>query len=93
MAEELRKGIEEHDFPLGETQPLGRVTASFGVAEYPIDAQSEKSLISSADHALYHSKETGRNRVSMFDKNILPKAQEDPEETPDEEDRQRQASG
>ncbi|MBI5047702.1 MAG: sensor domain-containing diguanylate cyclase [Deltaproteobacteria bacterium] len=64
LAERLRKEVESTDFPGGETQPLGRITISLGVAasmegvtKYPDD------LVKNADNALYRSKEEGRNRV------------------------------
>ena len=42
-----------------------RVTASIGVATYPYDAQSSSELLEIADAAMYHSKRTGRDRVSF----------------------------
>lgn len=44
-------------------KPLPHITASFGVAGL-MPAQDANSLISAADAALYHAKESGRNRVS-----------------------------
>jgi diguanylate cyclase (GGDEF)-like protein len=40
-----------------------RVTASFGVAAYPVHAQDAEALFWAADKALYRAKEQGRNRV------------------------------
>ncbi|MHB8719276.1 MAG: sensor domain-containing diguanylate cyclase [Candidatus Dormibacteria bacterium] len=42
----------------------GAVTISVGVSEFPLNARSARSLIESADAALYQSKANGRNRVS-----------------------------
>jgi diguanylate cyclase (GGDEF)-like protein len=39
------------------------ITASFGVAAFPLHGSSRDSLIESADSALYQAKNTGRNRV------------------------------
>lgn len=58
VAEKLRKTLEINDF-----SPVIKVTASFGVAEWK-DGESQESLISRADTALYRSKDNGRNRVS-----------------------------
>ncbi len=63
VAEKLRKGIEREDFPHQETQPGGRITMSFGVASYPVDATDPEGLVREADRALYRAKEEGRNRT------------------------------
>lgn len=46
-------------------QPLGRITASLGVALFPDHAATDEALIQSADEALYESKGAGRDRVSV----------------------------
>jgi diguanylate cyclase (GGDEF)-like protein len=58
VAERLRLRIEQ------ELSSEG-VTASFGVASFPEDAQDPVALLGAADAALYASKRTGRNRVSV----------------------------
>jgi diguanylate cyclase (GGDEF)-like protein len=40
-----------------------RVTASLGVASLPESAQDKRSLIASADEALYRAKRAGKNRA------------------------------
>ncbi|HSO74905.1 MAG TPA: diguanylate cyclase, partial [Blastocatellia bacterium] len=42
---------------------IGQVTASFGVATYPIDASEKEDLVEMADRAMYLAKAAGRNRV------------------------------
>jgi diguanylate cyclase (GGDEF)-like protein len=42
------------------------VSASIGIAIYPMDGADTSTLLKSADQALYHSKNTGRNRFSFF---------------------------
>ncbi|MBN1518376.1 GGDEF domain-containing protein [Candidatus Sumerlaeota bacterium] len=66
LAERLRKKIFEYNFEYGDRQPGGRVTASFGVATFPDQTKSVESLIEIADQALYQSKKTGRNKVTVF---------------------------
>jgi diguanylate cyclase (GGDEF)-like protein len=63
FAEAARQGIESHSFPGGETQPLGRVTISGGVAAFPSDAAGDEALLRAADACLYQAKQEGRNRV------------------------------
>ena len=62
-AEKIRKTIEQHAYPNEETQPLGRVSISGGVATCPGDASSAADLIRCADQALYQCKKAGRNKV------------------------------
>ncbi len=57
VAERLRKTIEDIDF-----YPVGKVTASFGVAPCK-DFESIQDSIHMADQAMYDAKENGRNKV------------------------------
>lgn len=63
VAEDLRSRVAEHPFAGGETQPLGRVTVSIGVAGFPEDGADAAALLSCADQFLYRAKNEGRNRV------------------------------
>ncbi len=64
-AEHLRTAISHIELDW-HGQPLGAVTASFGVASYPADADSTDGLIRAADAALYEAKEDGRDRVTAY---------------------------
>jgi diguanylate cyclase (GGDEF)-like protein len=64
-AEKLRRVIEATSFPHGEKQPLGKVSASMGVAEYPSHCHDPEGLVKAADEALYQVKSTTRNRVCI----------------------------
>jgi diguanylate cyclase (GGDEF)-like protein len=66
-AEVLRRRIAEADFSgLRPTEQSGevRISASIGVAAYPVDARGANDLLERADAAMYHSKRTGRDAVS-----------------------------
>lgn len=63
FADKIRKSIEKQTFPKEASQPLGMVTASFGVASFPEDGQTVHEVVERADNALYEAKESGRNRV------------------------------
>jgi diguanylate cyclase (GGDEF)-like protein len=56
-AERLRALISEADTVIP-------VTASIGVATFPVDASDASELVEAADRALYVSKRDGRNRVT-----------------------------
>lgn len=64
-AEKLRRIIEATKFPFGEKQPLGKISSSIGVSEYPSLSSDAESLVKTADEALYQVKQTTRNRVSL----------------------------
>jgi diguanylate cyclase (GGDEF)-like protein len=64
VAERLRSSVADYRFR-GEGGQL-RVTVSIGVAEFkPERMRSASEIIAEADKALYHSKEMGRNRVTV----------------------------
>ncbi len=62
-AERIRRSIAEADIEHAESQPLGCVSVSGGVACYPDDASQPETLLSLADRALYLAKDSGRNQV------------------------------
>lgn len=63
VAESLRRAVMEATWSgSAPNQRIGRVTASFGVAEIQEDETIE-SLIDRADQKLYEAKHKGRNRV------------------------------
>jgi diguanylate cyclase (GGDEF)-like protein len=66
-AEKIRLTVENTKFPHGEKQPMGKVSISLGVSEYPSFVIDSQALIRSADDALYKVKQGGRNRVAMAD--------------------------
>jgi diguanylate cyclase (GGDEF)-like protein len=45
--------------------PLGKITASMGVAVFPDHGRTASTLIDAADRALYRSKAAGRDRVTL----------------------------
>jgi len=63
-AEALRIAIGELQLR-HEGNDLGRQTASFGVAIFPLHGEREEDLIRAADEALYAAKGQGRDRVVL----------------------------
>jgi diguanylate cyclase (GGDEF)-like protein len=67
MAERIRRVIQGHVFPYEEDQPNGNFTVSMGVANLPTDAEDAEGVVDKADRALYRAKQTGRNKVCLYD--------------------------
>ncbi len=61
MAEKIRKALEDRLHPI-----VGKVTASFGVAERN-KGESAEDMYKHVDEALYLAKEGGRNRVVSYE--------------------------
>jgi len=68
---EARKKVKRIHAAINETAFLVedghnvRVTASFGIANYPEDAQDLKGLLHSADVSMYVSKDRGKNAITV----------------------------
>ena len=62
IAEKMRVAICKKEFEL-----VGKLTASFGVAEVSPEAESNEQAIINVDKALYHAKRKGRNQVAVFE--------------------------
>jgi diguanylate cyclase (GGDEF)-like protein/PAS domain S-box-containing protein len=63
-AEFYKEAIQRLDIHY-RSHPLGRVTASMGVAIFPDHGRTAKALVEAADKALYRSKSAGRDRVTL----------------------------
>ncbi len=68
VAEKVRRALQESKLANVEQQPLGFLSASFGVATYPEDGSSPEELIKAADDCLYVAKDRGRNVVVIAEK-------------------------
>jgi diguanylate cyclase (GGDEF)-like protein len=65
--EELRKALE-HPVELGNY--VFSISGSFGGAVYPQDGRSVTDLLKCADTAMYKAKESGRNVIRFFDRQM-----------------------
>ena len=63
-AERIRRTIEEHIIHTLDKEL--RVTVSIGGSAFPTNTVTQAELIAFADKALYHSKEHGRNRCTLY---------------------------
>jgi diguanylate cyclase (GGDEF)-like protein len=67
VAERIREGVETASFPNPGAQTLPYVTVSVGVAYFKaIHETTPEQLQSQADKALYRAKQSGRNRVVLY---------------------------
>lgn len=62
VAANLRRAIREHRCQGDDGRRFG-VTASFGIAAFPADAQDKESLLRVADQKMYQVKETTRDGI------------------------------
>lgn len=65
MAERLRDLVSSREISVAPGQTI-KPTVSIGVAIFPDDSETERTLVSSADQALYAAKNTGRNQVCCY---------------------------
>jgi len=69
VAENARRAIFE--LSDGDLLAVTKLSSSFGVADMTCGAKDEDALVDAADQALYAAKQGGRNRVEIFDKNVM----------------------
>lgn len=61
LSERLRKNVSQV-----EAKGSLTITISLGIATYPADGESAEDLMNKADSAMYHAKQTGRNRTVAY---------------------------
>ena len=69
IAERLRVHIAGLSIPVNDTDETGpcvTLTISVGVAALDTEGGGLTDMLASADAALYHAKQTGRNRTHVF---------------------------
>jgi len=78
LAERLRHDVAGHR-PGGSDRTI---TLSIGVAEFPADGETGDAVVTAADAALYHAKETGRDRVVAAGSHPTPEPTSKPKPPP-----------
>lgn len=66
LGDRIREKVEEFPFLKENVQPNGSITISLGCATFPDDADDFEDLVYKADQALYQSKNSGRNRLTIY---------------------------
>lgn len=82
IVEDIREGISKISFEK-ECGKITPVTASFGISEFPADGRVVRDIIKAADKAVYFSKDSGRNKTTMYTdirSLIIPEKQLSPNE-------------
>jgi len=66
LAERIRSRVDEHDFKITHEVGMIKKTISIGVAELSDAIGTPTEFIQKSDEALYEAKETGRNKVVLY---------------------------
>ena len=70
-AEKIAKEIKsQFDLPLLIDSKVLNITASVGLALYPLHAKTSEELLKIADMAMYHAKGAGKNGYKIFDDGV-----------------------
>jgi diguanylate cyclase (GGDEF)-like protein len=70
-AEDIQAAIGRLDLKYGDV-PLGRITASLGVALFPDNADGPDTVLRAADGALYAAKDAGRDHIVVSTARPVP---------------------
>jgi GGDEF domain-containing protein len=62
----LQRILEAICLPIDLPGGQARVSASMGLAIYPVDADTPDLLLRRADHAMYEAKQAGKNQCRRF---------------------------
>jgi len=71
VAKRLHKLIRETTWLQNDGLNI-KLTASMGVASYPVDSRTKEGLLHLADEAMYLVKNTNRDSVAVANVGILP---------------------
>lgn len=72
LANRIKNTVEETTFVLNNSEKVG-ITLSGGIASFPQNASTAKSLLYAADLALYSVKASGKNKILCFKEKISEK--------------------
>lgn len=65
IAERIRKTVSNHPFLKGDDR-IVNLTMSIGIATFPEHGQTDEEILSKADQALFSSKSSGKNRITVY---------------------------
>lgn len=67
--ERIHEALQAANITHAESQSLGLISASAGIASYPSDTEDPDKLLEYADAAMYMAKYTGKNRYHCYGAN------------------------
>ncbi len=73
LANRILQSVQETQIKINATESV-RITVSGGVASFPQNASSAKSLLNAADSAMYAAKTAGRNTIVCYQGNMREKS-------------------
>jgi len=74
VAQFVQRVLEELERPMKVLDREVAITASIGIAVYPVDGEDVATLVKNADAAMYVAKEAGRNTFRFFTKKMNERA-------------------
>ncbi len=77
VAERIRKAVSSTPFALPDGHEID-ITVSIGIACFPHSAGNIEAMLERADQALYLAKNTGRNRISLYQELLQAELEQDP---------------
>ncbi|NLI57778.1 MAG: GGDEF domain-containing protein [Clostridium sp.] len=70
IAERIRESVATEPMPKINNIQIPNITCSLGVSAFPIFATNKNTLLKTADVALYKAKQSGRNCVKLYTKEM-----------------------
>ncbi len=77
IGERIRQRVAGTNYPHGKTQTLGSVTISIGVSTFTKEIDTAERIISAADSALYKAKHKGKNRIEVYQDDLVSAGEND----------------
>jgi diguanylate cyclase (GGDEF)-like protein len=71
IAERMRQRVAMTTYPHGKSQPGGVVTISIGVSAFTRHIDTPEKVIAAADRALYTAKHQGKDRIEIYQEDLV----------------------
>lgn len=66
LAERVRKAVSQHVFLKDCSEQTVHLTLSMGIASFPEHGENAQDILGKADNALFSSKNSGKNRITIY---------------------------